>query len=114
MKGERKTRYKANKATKVGEEIVCPICGTKFVKKQYSQAFCSTECKDKFWNDKKKGKRNAYFHKYNMEHPERLAILGIETDGNGKLGHRDEDGNFWTFEEEQEYWDMCDDPFEGR
>lgn len=49
-------KYEANKAVKVGETIKCCCCGTSFVKKQYSQAFCKTKCKDKFWNtvDKKK------------------------------------------------------------
>jgi ribosomal protein L37AE/L43A len=42
--------YKENKAAKVGEQIECPVCHTKFVKKQYSQAFCSTKCKDAFHN----------------------------------------------------------------
>ena len=72
MSTNRKKVYNTNKIAKVGEEIICPICGCKFVKKQYSQAFCSGECKDKFWNDKKRGKRNAYFREYNRQHPERI------------------------------------------
>lgn len=45
------SKYEENKATKVGSTIICPTCGKEFVKKQYSQAFCSRPCKDKFWND---------------------------------------------------------------
>ena len=43
-------RYHLNKETKTGAEIVCPVCGAHFKKRQYSQAFCSGECKDRFWN----------------------------------------------------------------
>lgn len=67
------SNYEFNKAAKVGESIICPICGTTFNKKQYSQAFCCKECKDNYWN--KKGDRHKdknYQHKYNQSHPERL------------------------------------------
>lgn len=49
-----KDRYKVNKAARVGETLVCPSCGTTFVKVQHQQAFCRTKegtvCKDKYWN----------------------------------------------------------------
>jgi hypothetical protein len=45
------TGYKHNKAAKVGTEIKCPVCGSSFQKRQYSQAFCSSKCKNKYWND---------------------------------------------------------------
>lgn len=38
-KNKRKLQYEANKSAKVGTEITCPICGTKFIKRQYSQHF---------------------------------------------------------------------------
>lgn len=57
-KKKRKGLYKLNKEAKVRETIECPICHTKFTKKQYSQAFCSTRCKDRFWNAK--GDRYQY------------------------------------------------------
>lgn len=57
-KKKRKGLYKLNKESKVGETIECPICHTKFTKRQYSQAFCSTRCKDRFWNSK--GDRHLY------------------------------------------------------
>lgn len=49
--------YKTNKIAKVGETIYCPFCKTPFIKKQYSQAFCCTSCKDGYWywNKKKAG-----------------------------------------------------------
>lgn len=58
MAKKRKGLYKINKMAKVGQEIECPICHTKFTKKQYSQAFCSSQCKDRFWNAK--GDRHIY------------------------------------------------------
>lgn len=49
-----KERYKRNKSAKVGDELICPSCGTTFVKEHYQQAFCKTKggtvCKDKYWN----------------------------------------------------------------
>lgn len=42
--------YRINKEAKVGETIECPVCHTKFTKRQYSQAFCCGQCKDKFHN----------------------------------------------------------------
>ena len=57
-----KQRYKINKSSKVGEEIQCPSCGTKFIKNNYQQAFCKsrsgTKCKDKYWNTVTPEKRN--------------------------------------------------------
>lgn len=57
-KKKKKGLYKINKEAKIGEIIECPICHTKFAKRQYSQAFCSTSCKDRFWNSK--GDRHLY------------------------------------------------------
>ena len=64
--------YKGNKIAKVGTEIICPICCKSFTKRQYAQAFCCTDCKDKYWN--KKGDRHSsrYYSDYNIAHPERL------------------------------------------
>jgi endogenous inhibitor of DNA gyrase (YacG/DUF329 family) len=44
--------YKNNKKAKTHSTIECPICHKKFKKVQYSQAFCSGRCKDRFWNSK--------------------------------------------------------------
>lgn len=55
---KKKGLYKINKEAKVGETIECPICHSKFKKIQYSQAFCCSKCKDKFWNSK--GDRHYY------------------------------------------------------
>ena len=71
-------RYDVNKAAKVGETIVCPVCGKSFVKKSYQQAFCCCECKDKYHNQRRSG--NGYFKQYNIDHPERLNRIGINVD----------------------------------
>lgn len=34
----------------VGNELKCPICGKRFVKKSYQQKFCSNDCKVKYHN----------------------------------------------------------------
>lgn len=74
----RKRIYLDNKEKKTGETCICPVCKTEFIKKQYSQAFCCKECRDKFHNDRKKGKRGDYYRMYNFEHPERLERIGLE------------------------------------
>jgi len=51
--------YKINKQKKVGATIECPVCHKKFLKKQYSQAFCCIRCKDKFHN-RVDGDRHKY------------------------------------------------------
>lgn len=51
--------YLQNKASKIGSMITCPICGSRFFKKQYSQAFCSLHCKDAYWNSCQKDKRQG-------------------------------------------------------
>lgn len=66
------TIYKFNKTAKVGAIIVCPICGETFSKRQYAQAFCCTDCKDKYWNKKGDRHSSGYYSDYNKEHPERL------------------------------------------
>lgn len=70
---KRQQLYKENKVAKVGREITCPVCGTKFIKKQYSQVFCCGHCKDTFWNAK--GDRHAagYYEDYDAKRPERAA-----------------------------------------
>ena len=46
---------------KIGDEIVCPSCGTKHKKKSYQSVFCKTKrktkCKDYFWNNVDENKR---------------------------------------------------------
>jgi hypothetical protein len=47
-------RYTLNKSLRVGDNCICPSCGTEFVKVNYQQAFCKSKngtiCKDKYWN----------------------------------------------------------------
>ena len=116
---KRKEQYKFNKAAKVGDEIVCPICGKHFIKKQWQQAFDDGKCKDAYWNAKKDRHKGGitndakgYHHQYNMAHPERLERIGIYKE-NGKFGRYDEDGEFWSFEEEADMAAMCEDPTIG-
>lgn len=55
-------RYRLNKEAKVRTEIICPSCGTTFIKHTPAQAFCTTKggtvCKDKYWNTVIPTKRN--------------------------------------------------------
>ena len=57
-----KTRYELNKNANVGDNCICPSCGTLFEKTNYQQAFCKTKngtkCKDKYWNTVTPEKRN--------------------------------------------------------
>lgn len=57
-----KQRYKINKESKVGSELICPSCASKFIKTSYQQAFCKSKtgtiCKDKYWNTVIPTKRN--------------------------------------------------------
>lgn len=74
-KSKRRLQYESNKSSKTGEMIVCPICGKHFIKKSYQQAFCCTECKDAYWNNKKDRHTGGYYTKYNQKHPERYERL---------------------------------------
>lgn len=55
-------KYQKAKSAKVGEVVICPSCGTQFIKESYQQAFCKskrgTVCKDKYWNTVIPTKRN--------------------------------------------------------
>jgi hypothetical protein len=57
-----KQKYTLSKNAKVGENCVCPSCGTEFIKTNYQQAFCKSKrksiCKDKYWNTVVPEKRN--------------------------------------------------------
>lgn len=75
---KRKMLYLNNKAKKSGEKCICPICNNEFIKAHYAQAFCCNTCKVKFHNDRQRGKRNDYFRKYNMKHPDRYTRVGID------------------------------------
>lgn len=56
-KKKKKGLYRSNKEAKVGETIECPVCHNKFIKRQYSQAFCCGHCKDRFHNMRCKDRR---------------------------------------------------------
>ena len=75
---KRKETYNINKKLKVGDKCTCPICKCEFTKTHYVQAFCCNDCKVKFHNDRQRGKRNDYYHMYNIKHPNRLERVGID------------------------------------
>lgn len=69
-------KYDKNKAAKVGEMIVCPVCGNQFKKIQWQQAFDLPQCKDKYHNTIKPNRHkagNAYYRQYNIEHGQTFA-----------------------------------------
>lgn len=39
-----------NAAAKVGDNIHCPWCQKSMKKKSWQHKFCSTKCKDRYWN----------------------------------------------------------------
>ena len=45
-----KQRIKLNKESKVGSNLICPMCGSEFIKKSYQHTYCSLICKDKRHN----------------------------------------------------------------
>ena len=71
------SQYTNNKSASTGEDIKCPMCGTIFTKKQYSQAFCCTQCKDDYWN-LKRGKKEPVEVKYssNVVETQLKELLG--------------------------------------
>lgn len=42
--------YQNAKQANVGETLTCPTCAERFRKKTYNQCFCSSGCRDTFWN----------------------------------------------------------------
>lgn len=62
-KKRKKGLYRTNKEAKVHEIIECPVCHTKFEKIQWTQAFCCSQCKDKFHNMRCKD-RHRYAESY--------------------------------------------------
>ena len=55
-----KNRIKLNKESKVGSKLICPMCGSEFIKKSYQHTYCSLTCKDKRHNQ-----LNPDRHRYN-------------------------------------------------
>lgn len=96
-----KERYNLNKESKVGSELICPSCNTRFIKNNYQQAFCKTKkgtkCKDKYWNtvtpDKKNNKTRispASARWMNLE-SEKLGFPSHET----RRGHIEDFDGSW-------------------
>lgn len=84
----RNSTYLQNKKSKVGLMITCPICGKRFFKKQYSQAFCSLHCKDSFWNSNQKNKRQGGGRVNNSSTCETVSVrnLSFKNVNGQKLG----------------------------
>lgn len=74
-KQEIRKQYDLNKLAKVRDEIICPVCGTRFTKRQYSQAFCCGSCKDDYHNMIGDRHDRDYARSYNLKHPERMRRL---------------------------------------
>lgn len=86
---KRKERYNTNKASKVGDVCLCPVCGNEFTKTHYAQAFCCGKCKDAYWNAKGDRHRAGYYEEYDNARPERKlrrALYSIDI-----LNARDEE-----------------------
>ena len=94
------------------KKIVCPICGETFLKRQYAQAFCCSDCKDKYWG--KKGDRhskgyytNLILCRMNPKFNENGWNQGNESDGNKKVWNQtsdltyDGENNLFIMMEEQ-------------
>ncbi|MBR4591132.1 MAG: hypothetical protein IKO36_10800 [Bacteroidaceae bacterium] len=74
----RKKMYDRNKSAKCGEQLNCPVCNSIFIKRQWQQAFCCNECKNKYWNLKGDRHSNSnYYTEYNKKHPERYLGFGV-------------------------------------
>lgn len=102
--------YEQNKSAKVGETIRCACCGKEFVKKQYSQAFCCGECKDKFWNRRGDRHKKGYYKKYDKLHPERIERAKFFAGG---YGETEAEYQYRTNEEFREYVNESYDLYDG-
>jgi hypothetical protein len=81
-----KMRYILAKSRKIGEEIMCPSCGSILIKKTKDHVFCSNgrtkgagNCKDAYWNKVDNKKRNrkhpkSHYRKYNVHKPRPMYI----------------------------------------
>lgn len=46
----KKLEYGFNTNAKIGNKMSCPSCKRELIKKSYQHKFCSTKCKDDYWN----------------------------------------------------------------
>lgn len=81
---KKKGLYKTNKEAKVHTIIECPVCHTKFEKIQWSQAFCCTQCKDKFHN-----MRNPDRHRYSYDYSYDVLDDMVDSDFGEYFGDHD-------------------------
>ena len=105
----KKGLYHKNKEAKCGETIECPVCHTTFVKKQWQQAFCCKQCKEKYWNQKgDRHKDPNYYHKYDMKHPERLARLDMSRFA-ATRAEKDHAYAVWQYRNDKDFRDYVND-----
>lgn len=53
--------YDSNSSVKVGYKMQCPYCRRIIVKRSWQHKFCSTRCKDNYWNTEPSRKKRADF-----------------------------------------------------
>lgn len=91
--------YQTNKDAKVNEQIECPVCHKKFIKRQYSQAFCCGHCKDKFWNQKEPDRHSAmWYHKQSIRMDRNYIKYADRYDDDTGMTDRDWDDAFGVAE----------------
>ena len=103
-----KVRYNINKAAKLKESLICPSCGSYFVKTHYAQAFCKskgdTKCKDKYWNTVTPEKRNNTTRISPANAAYHAAYLGADNYAR-KHGFPDHDSMEYALAMEDGSWD---------
>lgn len=86
-----KAAYVVAKNLAVGKDVICPACGSIFIKKSYQQAFCSGRCKDGYWNSLKTPKQHK---KHAVLSEDTLDSDCDELDGELTRGDEDICSNF--------------------
>lgn len=58
--------YKKAERAKVRAKISCPACGKSHTKRSWQHKFCTTSCKDNYWNDEPSRRDRAHGRGYSM------------------------------------------------
>lgn len=83
---EYEDKYNLAKATRVGSNIICPVCDRTIVKTTYHKVFCSNQktrkhgnCKDTYWNIVDEVRRIKLLQRNNHEltDPELITIKNL-------------------------------------
>ena len=86
-------RYNYNKSVKPGTKIKCAFCGKALYKKQYSQVFCSPQCKDHYHNYTNVSWRHRIENFYT-----KIKIAELERNADAGMTDRDWDEAFGVAE----------------